>query len=84
MKLLVKKNKQDLINKIKELKSNNDSMYMTNQALIKKLSKIIKYAKKRCDDYMADLDYDCEFCDGVFMSCRKVLQLAGEDISKYE
>lgn len=66
------------------LKSNQKSMYLTNQALIKKLSKIINYAKQRCDGYMEDLEYDCEYCDGVFASCRKILELAGEDIRKYE
>lgn len=51
-----------------------------------KLQNIIDYAKNRCNSYLEDLgnDDDCEYCDGAFASCRKVLQLAGEDIKKYE
>lgn len=49
----------------------------------RKLKKIISYAKQRCDDYLED-DYDCEYCDGVFANSRKILQIAGEDIAKYE
>lgn len=79
-----KREEEYYIKTINELRSNHHGMYLTNQALIKKLSKIINYAKKRCDDYMEDLEHDCEYCDGVFASCRKILELAGEDISKYE
>lgn len=46
------------------------------------IDKILTYAKKQCDDYLKE--DDCEYCDGVFASCRKVLQLAGEDISEYK
>ena len=55
-----------------------------NKDLKQKVDKILTYAKERCDGYLEDDDYDCKYCDGVFASCRKVLQLAGEDISKYE
>jgi hypothetical protein len=55
-----------------------------NKDLQQKLDKILTYAKDRCDGYLEDIEYDCEYCDGVFASCRKVLQLAGEDISEYE
>ena len=84
MMTIKRKNEFEIFEKIKELKSNQKSMYETNLVLIKKLDRILSYAKRKCDDYIDDSDYDCEFCDGVFMSCRKVLQLAGEDISKYE
>lgn len=52
----------------------------------KQLCNIVEYAKNRCNSYLEDLgnDDDCEYCDGAFASCRKVLQLAGEDIKKYE
>ena len=53
--------------------------------LEKKLDKILSYAKGRCEDYLKDIEEcDCEYCDGVFASCRKILQLAGKDISKYK
>lgn len=50
--------------------------------LQQKLDNILTYAKDRCDDYLKE--DDCEYCDGVFASCRKILQLAGEDISEYK
>ena len=55
--------------------------------LEQKLDKILAYAKSRCDGYLEDLKkghLDCEYCDGVFASCRKILQLAGKDIKKYK
>lgn len=57
-----------------------------NKKLRKKIKNIVEYAKDGCDGYLEDLknNYDCEYCDGVFASCRKVLQIAGEDIKKYE
>lgn len=54
-----------------------------NKKLHKKIKNIVEYAKQRCDDYLED-DYDCEYCDGVFANSRKILQIAGEDIKKYE
>lgn len=49
-----------------------------------KMKDIIEYAKNRCDGYIEDDQCDCEYCDGAFAACRKVLRLAGEDVSKYE
>jgi hypothetical protein len=63
-------------------KSMVDAMYFKIKDLQQKLDKILTYAKKQCDDYLKE--DDCEYCDGVFASCRKVLQLAGEDISEYK
>ena len=48
------------------------------------LNDIIEYARNRCDGYIEDDQCDCEYCDGAFAACRKVLRLAGEDVSKYE
>lgn len=63
-----------------------DKYRWENNLLKKKINDIVNYAKDRCDGYLEDLgnDDDCEYCDGAFASCRKVLQLAGEDIKKYE
>ena len=72
------------IHKLEEKIHNQDLLIGTLQ---QKLDKIVTYAKDRCDGYLEDLKeghLDCEYCDGVFASCRKVLQLAGEDISEYE
>lgn len=74
--------------KYKRNLSFNDDEYYANvlneyiEDLQQKLDKILTYTKKQCDDYLKE--DDCEYCDGVFASCRKVLQLAGEDISEYE
>ena len=85
MGFISRKNKYELFNKIRELRSNNKNMYITNLALIKKLSKIIEFAKTTCDDYVTDpYCCDCEFCCGEFSCCLEILKLAGEDVSKYE
>ena len=67
-----------------EITSVEDWEKVTNSLidLQQKLDNILTYAKKQCDDYLKE--DDCEYCDGVFASCRKILQLAGEDIRKYE
>ena len=66
---------RQIANAIEDLMSERDELQ-------EKLDKILTYAKKQCEDYLKE--DDCEYCDGVFASCRKVLQLAGEDISEYE
>ena len=70
--------KKDIFDKLTDDKKLKYMYEMSSQ-----LCNVIDYAKKRCDEYLKD-DEDCEFCDGVFASCRKILQLVGEGIKKYE
>ena len=77
-----------MMNKEEFIKSDGEIDYIAYTSYLEQvLNKILDYAKNRSDGYLEDLKeghLDCEYCDGVFASCRKVLQLAKEDISKYE
>ena len=76
------KSKLELIGEIAQANNKNLELIEEINDLQQKLDKILTYAKDRCEDYLKE--DDCEYCDGVFASCRKVLQLAGEDISEYK
>lgn len=77
-----------MMNRKDFIKGNGEIDYIAYTSYLEQvLNKILDYAKNRSDGYLEDLKeghLDCEYCDGVFASCRKVLQLAGEDISEYE
>lgn len=77
-----------MMNKEDFIKGNGEIDYIAYTSYLEQvLNKIIDYAKNRCDGYLEELNeghLDCEYCDGAFASCRKVLLLAKEDISKYE
>ncbi len=49
----------------------------------KQLCEIFEYATEICEEYLED-DCVCEYCDGKFNSCRKILQILGENVEKYE
>lgn len=74
----LKEYKKDVFDKLDD---NKKLEYMYEMS--KNLCDIAEYAKKTCDEYLED-DYPYEYCDGTFASCKKILELIGEDISKYE
>lgn len=78
MARIIEEYKRDVFDKL-----DDDKKLIMMYEMSKQLCEIVEYAKQRCDGYLKD-DCICEYCDGVYANCKKVLQIAGEDITKYE